>query len=133
MMSKFTDKAQVLRDDPNVHYNCAQSVLIPFAEEAGVSKEVANKIAANFGAGMKCASTCGAITGGLMALGLMGVEEPAVIREYFKMFKDNHNGMVNCADLLKANLENGGDKKGHCDGMVREAVEAVEAILAKNK
>lgn len=132
-MSKFTERAQVLRDDPKVHYNCAQSVLIPFAEEVGVSMETANKMAANFGAGMKCASTCGAITGGLMALGLLGVEDPAAIRAYFKIFKDNHNGMTSCADLLKENVAKGGEKKAHCDGMVREAVEAVEAILAANK
>ena len=132
-MSKYTDAAQVLRDDTSAHYNCTQSVLLPFAEEQGISREVALKIAANFGGGMRCASTCGAITGGLMVLGLMGVEDPAVIRAYFKLFKDHHAGMTTCAELLKANVAAGGTKKAHCDGMVKEAIEAVEAILAETK
>lgn len=62
-MSRYLDRARELREDPDVHYNCAQSVLIPFAEEAGLTAEQANAITANFGSGMKIGSVCGAITG----------------------------------------------------------------------
>ena len=68
-MSKYSDKAIALRNDPNTHYNCAQAVFMSFANEAGISDEQAFNISANFGSGMKMASVCGAITGGLMALG----------------------------------------------------------------
>jgi hypothetical protein len=38
--------------------------------------------------------------------------------------------MLDCRDLLRANAEKGGARKPHCDGMVFEAVRAVEEILA---
>ena len=50
--------------------NCAQAVLLAFAEESGLSKETAAKLALPFGGGMARGETCGALTGALMALGL---------------------------------------------------------------
>ena len=128
-MSKYLDEARKLRARTDRHYNYAQAVLVPFAQDAHLDEETAFKLEANFGSGMKMASTCGAITGGLMALGLYGVEDPATITQYYKQFKDAHEGMMNCADLLKANFEKGGAKKPHCDAMVYEAVGYVENIL----
>ena len=72
--SRFLLRAEALRRDWTRHYNCAQSVLIPFAEAGGLDEETAFRLAANFGGGMKRASVCGAITGGLMVLGLFGVD-----------------------------------------------------------
>ena len=51
-------------------YDCSQVVLANYAEQLGVSEEVANKVAACFGGGMMQADTCGAFTGALMAIGL---------------------------------------------------------------
>ena len=56
-------------------YNCAQSVLIPKWEEMGLDHDMAKRLSKNFGVGMKIGSTCGAITGGLMVLGLKVVHE----------------------------------------------------------
>ncbi len=126
-MSQYLEEAKKLRNDPSVHYNCAQAVLIPFMED----KELANRITANFGAGMRTGSVCGAITGGLMALGVYGVDSPQIVSEYFKAFRNNHENKVNCADLLKASAQRGEIKKVHCDGMVYEAVELVETILKR--
>ncbi|HHV36702.1 MAG TPA: C_GCAxxG_C_C family protein [Candidatus Cloacimonetes bacterium] len=50
--------------------NCAQSVFTVFAESFGLSQEQALKISSTFGGGMSVGSSCGAMTGGLMALGL---------------------------------------------------------------
>lgn len=36
-----------------------------------------------------------------------------------------------CAELLKANIEKGGKKKEHCDGMIREAIELIDEYAAK--
>lgn len=131
-MSKFLDRSRALRDDPNVHYNCAQGVFIPFAEEKGLSAEVANAIGSNFGAGMKMASVCGAITGGLMALGLYGVEDGPTINRYYKRLRENHDGLMDCKDLLQAYHQRGGTmKKPHCDDMVYECVRLVEEILTE--
>ena len=58
-MSKYLDTAIELRAVTEVHYNCAQAVLVPFAKDAGLTPEQAYRIAANLGAGMKRGSACG--------------------------------------------------------------------------
>lgn len=130
-MSEILDRSKELRADQTRHYNCAQGVLVPFAEAKGIDSETAYQIAGNFGAGMKRAATCGAITGALMALGLYGVEDPAVISEVYRRLKENHQGCLDCGDLLRINKENGGNKKTHCDNMVYECVSLVEELLEK--
>lgn len=131
-MSKYLDRAKELRSDPVLHYNCAQSVLVPFAEAAGISEEIAMKAASNFGGGMRMASVCGAFTGGLLALGFFGVDTPAVVQAFARKLKDNHDGTLECALLLKKNKELGLEKKPHCDAMVFECVSIVEEILREN-
>ena len=128
-MSEFMERAAALRAATDVHYNCAQSVVIPFAAAAGLGEEAARKIAANFGAGMKRAAACGAITGGLMVLGLFGLEDPATVGGYYKRLRDNHQNRLDCSELLQINQQQGGDKKAHCDGMVFECVALVEELL----
>ena len=128
-MSKYYDKAVELRAMEVPHYNCAQAVVVPFAEDAGITEDVAFHIAENFGRGLKMAATCGSIAGGLMVLGLFGLGDPQIIGEYYKRLRDNHQGHLNCADLLKINKEAGVVKKVHCDGMVYECVNLVEEIL----
>lgn len=57
-------------------HNCAQSVLISFADDLKFSKELALKMAAGFGGGMgKQQKTCGAVTGAIMVLGIQKGEE----------------------------------------------------------
>jgi len=128
-MSKYLEKAEELRAITERHYNCAQSVLVPFAEAAGISEEQAYRTAANFGSGMKMAGTCGAVTGGLMVLGLFGIDDGPTINSYYAKVKGNHEGFLDCADLLRINKERGGEKKPHCDAMVYECVSLVEEIL----
>lgn len=80
----------------------------------------------NFGGGMKSGSTCGAVTGALMVLGALGISDPHIVGEFQRKMKENHNGMINCFDLLRANAQAGGQKKPHCDGMIKEAIELIE-------
>jgi C_GCAxxG_C_C family probable redox protein len=57
-------------------YNCAQSVVLSFADDLKFSKELAQKMAAGFGGGMgKQQETCGAVTGAIMVLGLLKGED----------------------------------------------------------
>jgi len=128
-MSQYEEMARTLREDPDVHYSCSQSVLMPFAEGAGLDRETARKVAANFNAGMKMGSVCGAMTGGLMVLGLYGISDPGTVQEYLRGFKQDHDGLMDCRDLLRASAARGEVKKVHCDGMVYEAVRRVEKIL----
>jgi len=78
---------------------------------------------------MKMAATCGAVTGGLMALGLYGVDDPQTIGQYYRTIKSRHANCLDCADLLRMNKATGTPKKQHCDGMVFECVDIVEDIL----
>ena len=128
-MNKYYEKAVELRAIVEPHYNCAQSVVVPFAEDAGISEADAYRMAANFGKGLKIAATCGAIVGGLMVLGMFGIEDPASVSAYYKRLRDNHQGVIDCAGLLKINQEQGGERKPHCDAMVYECVNLAAEML----
>ena len=130
-MSEFHDRAATLRATISPHYNCAQAVVVPFANAAGVDEETAMRFAAGFGGGMKRASVCGSITGGIMALGLFGLDDPKTLGEYHRALKERHEGYLECADLLRINAAKGLEKKPHCDAMVLECVDLVEDILRR--
>ena len=52
-------------------FNCAQAVLLPFAEELGLDRKTAMTIAEGFGAGMGgCKLTCGALSAAIMIAGM---------------------------------------------------------------
>ena len=126
--SKYLARAKELRASTTVRYNCGQSVILPFAEDAGLTEEQAMGICANFGGGLRRASACGAITAGIVVLGLFGIETA----EYYQALRANHEGMLDCADLLRRNKELGREKKPHCDGLVFECVSLVERILQEH-
>lgn len=129
-MSPFLARAQELRASTEPHFNCAQSVLVPFAEHAGYTTEQACAFAAAFGGGMQTGSLCGAFTGALMALGVLGIASRKNVTSLTRRMRGNHDGTLMCADLLRRNAEAGGERKPHCDGMVFEAVGLVEELLA---
>ena len=125
----YLARARELRAIVTPHYNCAQSVLLPFAEDLGMNEETVMRIGVHFGAGMKMGSVCGAVTGGLMALGLAGLDDAKIANEFCRKIRNNHEGMLDCADLLRKNKELGGERKPHCDALVFECVTLVEKIL----
>ena len=132
-MNKHIEKAMSIRNENPMVSNCAQTILRAYAEQLGITGDMAAKLSSNFGGGMKCGLTCGAITGELMVLGALGVENPYVINQFRRRIADNHNGMTDCADLLKANAQKGGIKKVHCDGMIREAIELIDELVESNE
>ena len=117
---------KALRGDQEVHYNCCQAVTMGFAQACGLTPEQANALGEHFGAGMRLGSVCGALTGALMALGMMGKTE-AEAAQLRKRFKEEA-GAIDCVDLLKAAKENGEGKKPHCDRMVYLATRLAEEI-----
>lgn len=122
------EQVRALRADESVHYNCCQSVLLPFAQKMGLSPEQAYALGAHFGSGMRHGSACGALSGALMVLGALGYdgqEAAALIRQ----FKEDH-GATDCATLLKSSHDRGEVKKNHCDGLVFEMVTALDRIIA---
>lgn len=129
-MSDYLKRAEELRADTETHYNCNQATLLPFAEDE-IPEDQVMRLSTYFGSGMRMGSVCGAITGGLMALGLKGRGDGATLQKYYKTLRERH-GSLNCADLLRKAKEAGLPQKQHCDGMVFECVQLVEQLLEES-
>lgn len=128
-MGKYLERCKELRADPNRHYGCSQAVFIPVAEDYGMDHETAFKVSSNFRAGMLTGSVCGAVTGGLMALGLADASSQLAM-EFQRRLKENHDGTLDCNALLDrwAKLGNT-NRKPHCDEMCFECMALVEELL----
>ena len=121
-MTRKEDMA-ALRADTAVHYNCAQSVILPFAQDMGMDRDQLYALALNVGGGMGCGATCGAMIGALVTLGGLGLPQEKRL-ELIQKFRAE-NGAIDCAALLKAARERGEERKPHCDGIVRWCVDYV--------
>ena len=92
-------------------YNCAQAVLLAFAEDAGLEKNTALRLASSFGGGVGgMREMCGALSGACMAAGLLfGYDSPdakeekaahyARIRTIADAFRAEF-GTILCRDIL---------------------------------
>ena len=123
------EHCRALRAREDVHFNCCQSVLVPFAKELGMTEEQAYAMGAHFGSGVRHGSICGALSGAMMVMGGLGYDEKiaaAHIREFI-----GRHGSTACAQLLKDSNERGEVKKVHCDGLVFEMIEALDALPPK--
>jgi C_GCAxxG_C_C family probable redox protein len=131
-------------------YNCAQSVLWAFSDEFGMDSDVLLRIACGFGGGIaRRQEICGAVSGGIMALGLKygqgeGKDRPYTentyvkAQEFIKRFEAIH-GTCNCKQLLldndlttpegKKNIEENNLREKVCKCCVRTAVEIVEDMV----
>ena len=124
------EETKGLRARTDIHFNCCQSVLVPFCKECGMTEEEAYRLGAHFGSGMRHGSTCGAVTGALMVLGLSGRGTDAS-NALLRRFREK-NQALDCAKLLTMAEERGEERKPHCDRMVYDAVELVEDLLAED-
>jgi C_GCAxxG_C_C family probable redox protein len=132
-------------------FNCAQSVLLPFASGDGIGAEEAAKIASSFGAGMgRLQETCGAVTGAFMALGLeygfISTDDPQgkarsleKTRDFASRFRAKF-GTLKCRDLLGLDLNTDEGQEQHkvqdqrekiCRNCVAFAAATVEEMMAK--
>ena len=92
---------------------CAESVLQAIADESGISSEYIPRIATGFCGGMALTGgLCGALTGGIMALGLLygrnnGTESRDDVydrtRRLIEAFEDRF-GATNCTSLLGCDI-----------------------------
>ncbi len=77
----------------------------------GLDYQTAVKVAGGFGGGMFLGSVCGAVTGGIMAIGLKhggvgmqpNVQTAKVVRDFSDRFKAAHKS-INCPDLIGVDL-----------------------------
>ncbi len=118
-------------------YNCAQSVLLAFADDIGLGFTEAAKLTLPFGSGMGVKNTCGALTGALMVLGLVSdAATPPTPAEKANTYQQaraltalfaNANGSDQCRDLLAQIAENKDAKS--CNELVGYAAEMLEQFL----
>lgn len=135
-------------------FNCAQSVLMTIAEYWKIKDEMIPKIATAFVGGMgMCSSVCGAVTGGLMAIGIKYgtskpydesiVESKRAIRlsEIFYRKFEEQNGSVICRELISLDLSKAEQLKKalkeqvfekKCPLLVKSAVEIIVSIEQDN-
>ena len=90
-------------------YNCAESVLKAFNEDTGLDIPVS--MASPFGSGMTVGSTCGAITGTLMAVGALKGRNTSeeknnsriLTKEVITKVKEKY-GTLECIELKKKGI-----------------------------
>lgn len=108
---------------------CSESVLLAIGDMLGVRNELIPKIATGFGAGIGgCGSVCGAISGGVMALGLRFGRDNAKrqeVRPYwfalelFKRFAGDFDH-ITCRELTQCDLTTEEGRKRYADGRLWE-------------
>ena len=121
------EESQSLRDRTDVHYNCCQSVLVPFAGVCGLDRDTAFQLGANFGRGMRRGSACGAVTSALMVLGMAGKGADEAT-EFMSRFRER-NRALDCDALLQMMDEGGGDHNPTSHPLGRGAGEFREELL----
>lgn len=116
-------------------YNCAQSVLAAMGEYTGLDEKTALALSAGFGGGLRSGEVCGAISGGLMALGLVcpfndsndseaKQKIAALAMQLVKCCRDEF-GAVRCAELKASGV--------NCPALVQKMAEITESIILENK
>jgi C_GCAxxG_C_C family probable redox protein len=98
------------------NFNCSQAVFSVFSRTCDINEKDARRIASGFGSGMGALQkTCGAVTGGIMALGAANFDETNIadsrmlvyklVRRLVIRFEAKH-GTVECFPLLGADITN---------------------------
>ncbi len=135
-------------------YNCAQAVVLAFADDFGLEKKTAVMLSSSFGGGMgRLREVCGAVSGMFMVLGLKyGYDSPEnneakkelykKVQEVAGIFKED-NGSIICRELLGLNQKGKSDptpeartetyyKKRPCKDLVKFAADLVEDYIKAN-
>jgi C_GCAxxG_C_C family probable redox protein len=129
--------------------NCAQSVVVAFADDLDFDKNAASNLAVGFGGGMgRMQETCGAVTGAFMVLGMYNSSKYQdnlalknatypMIRLLDAKFRAIHQS-TNCRSLLQCDLSS---EDGHtyavenklfekiCEKCIADAVGIVEELI----
>ncbi len=130
-------------------FTCGQAVLAAFAERHGVDRDTALKLACAFGGGVaRTGSTCGAVNGALVAIGLAHgrtrLEDIAArektydaARAFLERFRQQH-GSDACRELLGIDISTAAGHEAamkaglftsRCPGFVRSAARIVATLV----
>ena len=125
-------------------------MLSAYGKRSGLDRETAFRVAGAFGAGMaRTGATCGAVTGGLMAIGLRyaktkpGDDDPrerayALSQEFMDTFQERNRSLL-CRDLLGVDVstpEGMAEVRRRnlfatvCPKFVKDAGEILEQVLS---
>lgn len=116
-------------------YNCCQSVLCSCKDLTGMEEAQSASMGYGFAGGMYCGEVCGAVTGGLMAIGAcISGETPqekrpvalAAAKDFQTRFKGQFDSIL-CREIL---AENG---KRICDSCIAFGTETAAAVIEKLK
>lgn len=117
--------------------NCAEAVLYGSNEHYRLGLDSHGLLlSAGFGGGMGIESVCGALTGALMALGVLFVEQRAhegeamkcLAGEFLQKFAELH-GSIMCRDLKEAHF----DERKRCAAVVRMAADLLESFIEEKQ
>ena len=119
-----------MRDNPQRHYNCAQAVLLAFADRLDMDEEQMFALTAHCGGGLRHGGTCGAVVGALMVLGAKGKTQEEVVA-FLEKAKEPFASCFVCAELVQPFDGQDAERKVFCDGLVRKAVALVQDELGE--
>jgi len=130
-------------------YNCCQAVVGGVAESHGLDSGPCIKCAVAFGAGIaRTGETCGAVTGALMAIGVLtsDPQDPSAklavyprAQDFMARFREKHASLL-CRDLVGCDIATpeGAQRMKElnlhqtiCAGLVKDAVAIVEQMLTE--
>lgn len=106
MMKKHTSTKKDIAQQFMRGRSCGQCTLGEYADELGYDVDETDRFSACFAGGMLMGQTCGAVTGGLMAIGLAFEDVETAhekTEEFTKKFAER-NGSCLCEKLLGYNL-----------------------------
>lgn len=132
--------------------NCAQAVLLAFADQTGLDEDTAKRIASGFGGGMaRMREVCGAVSGMFMAAGLLygssSLSHEEKSAHYLRLqalaaqFREK-NGSIICRELLTGVKTDGTPlperrtaeyyKKRPCAALVADAAHILAQYIEAN-
>ena len=132
-------------------YNCAQAVIMVYADKLGLDQKTCAKLSSSFGGGMgRMREVCGAVSGMLMVAGMLygyeGPEEGEIKKAHYTRVQylaeefRKEAGSIICRDILKNPPSDPNPsprteeyyKQRPCVRMVCLAVRILERYLAEN-
>jgi len=145
-------KAELAKEYFEEGYNCCQAVTLAFAEDAGLSKDMALSVASSFGGGFgRLREVCGAVSGMCIIAGAKyGYTSPlatdekaehyALIQNLCKEFKEK-NGSIICKVLtgleVQGHIPEARSKeyyqKRPCADLVYDAAEILEKYIKEQE
>lgn len=120
-------------------FNCAQSVLGSYVERQTDEGELALKLAAGFGGGMRMGEVCGAVTGALMVIGLREgqykAEDKAAKEKCSRLTRDfmeeyaKRKGTLLCREILGYDVRDASAAQAHAASKGQKCGEAIRLAI----